>query len=269
MTKQSNEFNNVTILINSCIAFSDMWNNVSFLFDKYWPNHPKAYILTDKDDPSFKMDKIVIDKEMSTRLLESLDKIDTKYVFLTFDDYYLKKPVNEKTILSLIKEMDNKDIDYCRIFYKLKTKGKKDKNLKYKYLPLKDTYEVNFYPSIWKKEALKKVLKKDEVIWKLEARITKRAREENLKCIYVNNKGIFDFVDVVRKGKYLRSAYRYLKRNSLYISSRKKRTIRETIKLNTQIFVSEHAPKRIKKCIKNRMHKKGKVYYSDYENTDD
>ena len=269
MAKQGIDFNNITILINSCIAFSDMWNNVSFLFDKYWPNHPKAYILTDKDEPLFKLDKIVIDKDMSDRILLSLDKIDTKYIFLTFDDYYLKKPVSQKYLCNLIIEMESKDIDYCRIYNKIKTKGKKDKLLKYKGMPLKDTYEVNFYPSIWRKDALKKVIKSGEEIWKLEARITRRAREQNLRCIYIKNKGVFDFVDVVRKGKYLRSAYRYLKKNDLYISDRKKRTVGETISLNLRTLISEHSPKRIKRFLKRRMNKKGKAYFSDYENTDD
>lgn len=269
MEKQNNCFNDITIIVNSCYAFSDMWNNVSILFDKYWANHPQLFILTDKDNQTFKQNKIVIDKDMSDRLLLSLDKIDSEYIFLTFDDYYLKRPVDQQRISSLISEMKEKNIDYCRIFNKVKIRGRKDHKLKYRYMPLKTTYEINFYPSIWKKEAFRKVLKCGEEIWKLEARITRRAREQNLTCICVNNKGLFDFVDVVRKGKYLRGAYRYLKKNNLYISNRKKRTITETVKLQTQIFVSEHTPKKIKNFLKRKLNKKGKAFYSDYENTDD
>ena len=125
------------------------------------------------------------------------------------------------------------------------------------------------YPSIWKKEALLKVLKNHEEIWKSEARLTRRAREESLKCITRTNKGLFEFVDVVRKGKYLRSAYRYLKRNDLYISDRKIRTIPETIKLNLRIFISDITPKPIKDLMKKMVSRKEKKFYSDYADTED
>lgn len=259
-----------SILINSCAAFSDMWENIIFLYDKYWENHLGLFILTDNKVDSVHYNNVIsIKGEMSDRLLKALDHVSTKFVFLSFDDYYPKTKVNVSKIESLLKEMEEKNIDYCRIYKKVKTKGKKESVLKYKKLPLKDIYEVNFYPSIWKVESLKKVLKLNEEIWKAEARLTRRFREAELNGIYVKDKGTFEFVDVVRKGKYLRSAYRFLLKNDLFISSRKKRTIKETVALNTRIFIADHAPKWIKNALKGIMHKRGKVYYSDYENTDE
>ena len=258
------------IVINSCWAFSDMWNNIYFLYKKYWANHPELLIVSDKNENKKLFPNIMcFEGEMTSRLLNALREIDSKYIFLSFDDYYLSKKVNVERLSQLLNEMEIKDVDYCRIFSMPKVRGKKDKNLKYKILPLIRIYEVNFYPSIWKKEALIKVLKENEVIWKAEARITRRSREKSLKCIYINNKNIFDFVDIVRKGKYLRSGYSFIKKNGLYLSSRPKRTIKETVHLNLRSFVANRIPVKLKNLLKKLNKGKNRVYYSDYENTDD
>ena len=261
----------LTILINSCEQFSDMWPNIFNLYEKNWPNHPKLAVITDgtKDATHPKDSFFECDGEMSDRLIKSIDSLDTKYVFLSFDDYYPIKPVNEVKLEQIINVLDENDFDYCRIFKKPKIKGKKYGEIKYQVMPLTNYYEVNFYPSIWKVSSLKKVLRENEVIWKLEARLTRRCKEKDFICCCVNNKGIFDFIDVVRKGKYLRSAFRYLKRNDLYISNRKKRGVWETIKLNTRIFVSDHTCPKMKNLLKKMSRRKGKVYYSDYADNED
>ena len=261
----------LTILINSCQQFSDMWPNIFNLYEKNWPNHPNLTVLTDgiKDAPYPTDSFFECGGEMSDRLMKAINNLKSKYVFLSFDDYYPIKLVNKSKIQQIIKVLDDKNYDYCRIFNKPKIRAKKYGEIKYQMMPLSNYYEVNFYPSIWKVSSLKKVLKEKEVIWKLEARLTRRCKEQEYNCCCVNNKGIFDFIDVVRKGKYLRSAYRYLKRNNLFISERKRRGIWETIKLNIRIFVSDHTSPIVKNFLKKVFRRKGKVYYSDYADNDD
>ena len=262
--------NNLTILINSCKGFSDMWENILNLYSRYWENHPELFIVTDEKDENLDFDCVhSYFGEMSNRILSAAKDIKTKYVFLSFDDYYPKNKVDVDKINKTIQLMETLNLDYCRYFNDPKVKGKKIGELEYNRLPLNKVYEVNFYPSIWKVESLIRVIKNDETIWKLEARITRRAKENNFNCIAIEDKKIFPFVDVVRKGKYLRNAYKFLKKNDLYISDRKVRTIKETLELKTQIFVSNNMPNWIKSRIKKRMRKKGRMYYSDYAETDD
>lgn len=263
----SNQFK---ILINSCWAFFDMWENINHLYDKHWLNHPELLVISDENKaPEQFSNVLTFNGEMTTRLLGALKNINSEYIFFSFDDYYPSKQINEKKIESILSLMKEHNLDYCRLFNVPKVKGKRIGELKYQKLPLKNIYEVNFYPGLWKTDSLIKVLKENEVIWKAEARITRRARENSLNCICVNNKGIFEFVDVVRKGKYLRSAYRFIKKNDLYLSSRPKRTINETLCLNIRRFITLHTPVWFKNIIKNLFRRKGRVYYSDYENTDD
>ncbi len=269
MNKSENKVtDNLSILILSCQKFSDLWSNNLLLFEKYWKEHPAIFLSSDGEGIFDLRDfdnLIVVKDDMSSRIIKAVNTIKSKYIFLTFDDYYLKSMVKAEYIKSVLKIMDSEQYDYCRFFKEKKIIGKEIGYLKYKKIPLKDAYEVNFYPSIWKKESLLKVLKFGEDIWKTEVRLTRRMRENGLSGIAVYDKSIFPFADIVRKGKYLKSGYRFLKKNHLFISNREIRSFKETVSLFIQTIASNYLPKCIKKTVKNRMRKKGKIFYSDYE----
>ena len=272
--------NKYSIIVLSCKKFSDMWVNNIVLFDKYWSDRPDLFLITDFDDvsiknsnPSVKRSLRMIDSSMSGRLLESINKIaKTDYIFLTLDDYYVSKKVDCESINELIEIMSKNSIDYCRLFKEKKVPGSfLGEKTKYKKLPLVSTYEVNFYPSIWKTSALKSVIKQDEDIWKTEVRLTKRFRENKLNGIAVYNNNIFPFVDVVRKGKYLPKGISFIKRNGLYLSSRPVISKRETTELFFKNLFSNSKiiPNNIKSKLKNHYKKMGGTIYSEYENTED
>ena len=261
----------MTILVFTCSAYSDLWNNNILLMNKNWDNHPR-YLLC-SDGPSlydFKDDNLVInDGEMSTRIIEALNGVETEYVLFTLDDYFLTDKVNNDFVEIIIHEMKESGVDYCRLFKKPRSSGQKWSIEGFKVLELKEVYEVNFYPAIWKKDSLVKVLKKGEDIWKTEVRLTRRFRENGLIGVAANSNKHYPFLDVIRKGKYLKSAHSFIKKNGLFLSDRPVRTTKETLSLGIQTIVSDTAPKPIKKAIKKHMNKKGKIFYSDYENTDD
>lgn len=262
--------NELAIIITTCDKFCDLWKNNSLLVNKFWPNHPPIYLVSDKDNYLGKQtfdNFMFFDGDYSFRLKQALNHIDAEYVFLTLDDYLISNYVDKKKIDFLFSFMQKNKLSYLRFFKQTLTKGWIDKENQIHLLPLtKCVYEVNLYPSIWKKEDLLKMIVNDESPWKFEVRLTRRAREHNLFCGWVENKKVFPFVDTIRKGKYLRKAYRFLKKNDLYISSRPKMTIFETLRLDIRTLISRHAPKKIKNWLKKMS--KGK-YYSDYYNTDD
>ena len=258
------------IVITTCEKFNDLWENNLFLFNKYWPSHPQIRLVSDAPNSlgeSLPCTFMHFEGEYTKRLKLALDEIDSDYVFLTLDDYLPSNNINANKIESLIDYMSKNGLSYLRLFDKVKTKGWIDRKNGIHLLPLtKETYEVNLYPSIWKLTDLKKMLQHDESPWKFEVRLTRRAREEKLYCGWIPNKDIFPFVDTIRKGKYLRKAYKFLKANNLYISNRPIRTIRETIFLNVRSFIGGHVPERIKNWLKKIS---GKQYFSDFANSDD
>ena len=60
----------------------------------------------------------------------------------------------------------------------------------------------------------------------------------------------------------------FLDKNNLYFGNRETCSLLFEIKLAIQTFVSRHFPKVLKEKIKKRLRRKGKVFYSDYEEED-
>ena len=260
------------IVVLSCADFSDLWSNNLSLFDKYWKNHPALFLVSDgigKHNLISPPNLRIYSGDMSDRIIQAIRELDYEYILLTFDDYFLRHQVDNDRISDLILEMSNADIDYCGLFKRPRLKGKKISAFGYKIIPLNKVYQVNFYPCIWKKASLLKVIKNGEDIWKTEVRLTRRSRENNLHCVTIGKNHLFSFVDIVRKGKYLISGRRFIKRHDLYLSNRKTRSIKETVFLGAKTIGSRALPNFMKRSIKTSLRKKGHTIYSDYENTDD
>jgi len=263
--------NDLSILISSCENFSDLWPNIEPLFSRYTDFRNNIFLLSDHEN-SFKFDFIKFiycDGEFSQRLRNGLINIQTDYVLLTLDDYYLDKKVNANEIETIVNLMKKNGVDYCRI-YKTPKFGKTiNKALKVKKLSLEEScYEVNLYPGIWKRQSLLKILSisNNENPWQFEVMLTSRCKKLGFNCLSCLKSNLFHFVDVIRKGKYLRSAYRHLRKNNLYISNRKKRTILETFKLNARVVLGKIIPMPIVRRYRRSRFNKS---YSSYANTFD
>ncbi len=263
----------LTILITSCGAYSDMWSNTLSLFKQNWMDNSPIVLSSDskgKYDVESPLELKVYDGEMAERIINALKDIKTKYVFLTFDDYYLTEKANISIIKETLDFVEENNISYCGFAFNIKNGSKRRHgNLKIFDMKLNEPYEVNFYPGLWNRVDLINVLRESEDIWTSEVRLTKRLARNDKKGICLLNKNVVSFLDVVRKGEYLRKAYKYLKKHGLFISDRKVKSVKEDLYLKTRFFVSIHAPKWVKNILKTRYRKSGGVLYSDLNNFED
>lgn len=265
--------NNLTMIIHSCDKFSDLWDGQIKLLNKNWPNRNfRVIILTDENTNNKKYDNVEIicagkGTEITQRLEYVIDSINTKYVFVTLDDYYLIKPVDNKKIEYLLDEMEENSYDYIRLFLRPKYR-RKDKikgKIKQYRIDTSRNYSVNLYAGIWTKEFIRKTLfKSTKNAWQYEVTLSRVANKENAKCIISLNKE-YEILDVVRKGKFLHKSYRYLKKNNLYNGNRKVNSYWYEFKLNIRTFIGRHCPNFLYKILKKIMKKFGKTYYSDYD----
>ena len=104
----------ISLLIYSCKAYSDLWSNHFYLLDKYWPSHPKSYLVSDGFG-TFNISKVdgmfVYDKNCSDRLINAIKNITSEYIFITFDDYYLCKKIDDASLNDIISFVTNNGID--------------------------------------------------------------------------------------------------------------------------------------------------------------
>jgi len=139
--------------------------------------------------------------QWNKELLAQLNKIQSKYILLLLDDFYIyefdNKNVSEAfsyskeysvDYLRIVKESKPFLISFFSFFFHNRTYKKINKNLPY-YCALQ--------PSIWKVEYLTSLLKKDINIWEFEEQIPLQANH-----MVVAKKSLIKFDHLVEKGKW-------------------------------------------------------------------
>lgn len=258
--------NDFAIVVSSCDAFSDLWDqHFSHLFKNWSGDLPSIYLVTDKPTTfsTFGVNIMVFDGEMPLRIKKACELIKEKYILLTLDDYFLVKPTHEDFFSFFIGKMINSNIDYLSIYDRWKTKRYKEEKIsQINRVDLDKKYAVTLYPAIWNKVFFEKCVSQNDDPWHFEPRLTKNAKLLNANCFY-NTSGVFIILDVVRKGCVLRKANRYFKKNGISIGNRQIIKRRTELFLWSQDFVQHHFPRTISRFVKKIAKLFGKRFYSD------
>lgn len=215
----------LTLVIYSCGIFSDLWDAHVKLLNQNWPDRSiRTIILTDSPtEKSFEGIEIISagdGKELTERVRFLLPHLTTEYVLVTLDDYFLTTPISSKAIKRIVEIMDRNKYDYVRLFDRphCPLNATNDKDI-YTYTLDKD-YRVNLYSGIWRRSFIESTLPETDLnAWEYEVTLTDRARSVNGRCA-VSHGNEFPILDVVRKGRILPKAWRYLKSHNLYHGNR-------------------------------------------------
>lgn len=257
----------LTLTIHSCDKFSDLWDAHVKLLNKNWNDRNIAtFIVTDKKVEK-KYDGLDIFSagdgfEMPQRINAMLDSVKTEYILLTLDDYFPIYPIYSEKIERLINIMDELSLDYLRLFPIPKAKKKIEGYEKLYEIELNEEYDVNLYQGIWRKSFLEKTVKESLDPWKYEVSLTNIAREYKAKCALSMGKE-FEILDVVRKGKLLTKANKYLKKHDLYHGERPVISRKTEILLKIKGWGKWICPKSFRKYAKSILRIFGVHFYSD------
>lgn len=169
---------NCTVLVNSCDKYEDLWDPFFYLFKKFWGKCPYEVVLNtekiSRDDFPIKVNILNSNnKYWGGRLIDVLNNINTEYVFLLLDDYFLVDNVRSEVIGNCLDLMSvDRNIGSIRFsssIYEIH----QSKNLReyadsgYFHLN-KGEWKCNFAPAIWRKDTLLKFLRPWESIWGFE-----------------------------------------------------------------------------------------------------
>lgn len=257
----------LTLVINTCDKFSDLWNDHIKFLNKNWNNREiDTFLVTDeKTDRSFQGVKVFSSgsgKEYPQRMLAVLPEINTEYILITLDDYFPITEISNSKIERLIDIMDKEGLDYIRLFADPNS-HKKFKNYKNLFqIPLDINYSVNLYQGIWRRSFLEKTFENTQSIWKYEVSLTPIAREIGAKCV-LSKGGEFEILDVIRKGKLLHKAKRYLDKNCISLPKREVISYKEEIRIKVFSTGKKVLPKKLANLVKNLLKKRGFVFFSD------
>lgn len=257
----------LTVLIHSCDKFSDLWDVHAKLLNENWADRDVRTLMVSDKEREKKLDGIDLrfageGMELSDRTKYALRFIDTEYVLITLDDYFPIHKIDSKKIERLLDIMDAEKLDYIRLFSDPNS-HRKFKNYRKLYeISLDGNYQVNLYQGIWRKSFVEKTLQTGMNAWQYEVSLTRIANQVGAKCVL--SKGHeFEILDVVRKGKLLHKANRYLKKRDLYHGSREVIAWKE----EARIFVFNRGKKILPKWlaikVKDYLRKRGHKFYSE------
>lgn len=182
------------ILIMSCNSYDDCWKPFSILYNKYFPNNYKTYIVTEtKTCPYF--DTIKKQGQWTKRLREALQELKSDYVLLMLDDYF----IHDKIDIDKIEECLNHLKETNAIVYNFEMKYRQCVGLDNSYdIQLNNQHYLNStQPSIWNRQRLIERLDKDQTAqeWELT-----RISSEYIHLINNTNEKIIDIgYDLTRR----------------------------------------------------------------------
>lgn len=206
--------NRCTILINSCDAFSDVWD-LFFAGLKYqWSEcmYPLMLNTESKDyleNTNVKVCHFSVPGKKDCwgkRYKNALKNIDTPYVMPLLEDFVIKEKFEGEALLETV--MDYMDADpTIGVFYLYKHPYVKQEKTEYEgfgILPDNAKYKLTTAVGIWRKEYLDKCIKGIESPWEWEEYASKRAWRFHEKE-YAMLEGekepyIFPYGGVIRRG---------------------------------------------------------------------
>lgn len=258
----------LSVLISSCDKFSDLWDENIKAYRKHWRNNPcNTFLVTDTitEWSAENVNVIAVEgqNDFPLRIKYALDSITTPYILVTLDDYFLIDPVDNQSFAYLLDRMQEEKIQYLSLYNRRVTKKSQYKPLE-ELIPidLSKKYAVTLYPAIWETAFLMKTIQEDLNPWLYEVSLTKTAIKENANC-QASLAGVYNILDVVRKGKVLHKAQRYFKENDIDIGNRPSIRYATEVKLMMFDLISWYTPRKVFKAAKGVARKLGMTFYSE------
>lgn len=211
----------VSIIVSSCDAFSECWEPFISSIEKFWGDCPwDIHIISNYKSiksEKVKFIKVGYDNGWGSNLKMALNQIDSEYIIYLHEDYFLNGSVNSKIINDHITYCQDNDIDYLRLFGPFFDDYSINQTY-YSLSPKLKKYRLCLRNSIWKKDAIEKLLIEGYSAWEFEWRIEKYIKEKKLTIkSYVLQSKYYPSLSIptlthtaIHKGMWTQQGYDYL-----------------------------------------------------------
>ena len=210
---------NVALIISTYDKSEDLWLPLEQSYNQFWNDISIPIYLSTNfkkfKSESFNSLQIKDEVSWSDNLMKSLNKIDQKYVLLTFDDLFLTAKVDNKSIENLMKIGIKNNYNYIQFYRSVSSGRTVNKKLFKKNEQTK--YKNSTIWSFWEKSVLLNLLVKEETAWEFE--IKGNARSFSIQDFYSTKINMIPFVNGVVKGKWNPLAKRKLRKLGFEISN--------------------------------------------------
>lgn len=216
---------NVCVLVSSFDGYSDLWKPLEESYNFFWNDCPyNIYISTNFIDKGFsKFIPVAIGKDnsWSDMMAKTIKNIKEDYILLTFDDLFFYKKINTKKIQEEVEKAIALNANYFQLTPSISRTRKVSETIKEK---LKNTkYRNGTVWSLWKKEVLLDLLKKEETAWDFEIKGNKRCNEYN--NFFSSSKELVPYLNGVIKGVWVKDVLKKIKKQGIEIDLTKRKVM--------------------------------------------
>lgn len=158
---------NISLVILSCDKYNDTWEIFWKLKNKYWKDCPyKVYIATENKTCSY-FNTIKTQGSWTKRARDTLQKIDTKYVLVMMDDFFIRNKVDQGRLNTI--ESHFKDNVACFDLQQPYSTQIEESDLEgFKIKSGDCTYKCSCQPALWDRLKLIELLSGDKSPWEWE-----------------------------------------------------------------------------------------------------
>ena len=225
------------IVVSSCDKSHDCWEPLFFSFKKYWPDCPfPKFIITgaldiDEGSSGFSSLKVGEDNGWASNFDKAIQMLGDRFDYLMYlqEDFWLKSDFDTNFLVEQLSYCRQKNLDYLRLTFPWMDEFKIDET--HALSPISERqYAVCLSASIWKTASLRKVLIPGWSGWDFESKVQSLDLESFSSEVLLStvSRVKFPFIGLacgaVRRGRWLREACRFLRKNgfSNLIPSREK-----------------------------------------------
>ena len=257
-----NYLNDVSVLIIGFDGYKDVWDHDIELMNKYWPDRPRTYLANSMLNPNYENVEIInagSNSEWSKKVQVALNKIETTYVMLLLEDFFITDYVDNQQLESVMKMVETDGIKFYQILVQL-VKQSWEKGKPYKgnkeiiIIPSDKKYGINLQAAIWNKEFLRQTVGTGNYnAWEFEVNQlgTEDYNKEKIEYL-IDTRNILNITHAVVQSKYLRSAKRKLRKLGIEISEseRAQLCMLDNFKYELKLFMYSATPKVLVKPFK-------------------
>lgn len=169
----------VTLLVPSCDRYADLWPPFFALLRRDWPDCPYRVVLGSNvlacAEPGVEALTVGPDRDWSSSLRAMLTAIDTPYVLILLEDFFLESPVDTARLRDLARRLDLLGGAYLR----LRPFPPPDHTLA-RHPPIGEIdvgapYRCSMQAAIWRRESLLDLLVDGESPWEFEHLAARRS----------------------------------------------------------------------------------------------
>lgn len=205
-----------TVLVVSCDAYADTLPPFIALWHKFWPDCPFETVLLTETIPCPGFDRILpVGKcnDWAPRICRAISQINTPYVLLVLNDYYLSRPIDTTRILKRLEEAKRCQALNLRLVPN--PAGRKPwEGSDLLEMPKNVAYCITCQVGIWNKDFFAKLLSKTRSAWEFERYGSFMVADET-RPLLVTKEQEFPFIDAVHKGYWEKEGLDLCQRNGI------------------------------------------------------